>query len=69
LAGAELPPRPEQWDIQSGWTKYHHYADGSSYSEHVEYPMHDGRPEDMLVFDVETMPEYHPYSVLATAAT
>ncbi|KAF8267209.1 DNA polymerase family A-domain-containing protein [Lactarius quietus] len=26
-------------------------------------------PEKMLVFDVETMPEYHPYAVIACAAT
>ena len=69
LVGAQLPPTPDHWDIQAGWTKYHYRADGSSYSEHVEYPHHDGKPEQMIVFDVETMPEYHPYAVVACAAT
>ena len=69
LVEAQLPPAPENWDIQAGWTKYHYRPDGSSYSEHVQYPHHDGKPEQMLVFDVETMPEYHPYAVLACAAT
>ncbi|KAH9024697.1 DNA polymerase family A-domain-containing protein [Lactarius pseudohatsudake] len=69
LVKAQLPPAPDHWDIQAGWTKYHYRPDGSSYSEHVEYPHHDGKPEQMLVFDVETMPEYHPYAVIACAAT
>ncbi|KAI0319735.1 DNA polymerase family A-domain-containing protein [Amylostereum chailletii] len=69
LSVAELPPRPEEWDIQSGWTKYHFHADGSSYSEHVEYPHHHGQPEDMLTFDVETMPNYSPYPIMACVAT
>ena len=69
LVSAQLPPVPDQWEIQAGWTKYHHRPDGSSFSEHVESPCHDGKPESMLVFDVETMPEYHPYAVLACAAS
>ena len=69
LASATLPPKPENWQIQSGWTKYYHRADGSSYSEHVATPLHDGRPEEMLVFDVETMPKYHPYAIMACAVT
>ncbi|KAH9168136.1 DNA polymerase family A-domain-containing protein [Lactarius sanguifluus] len=69
LVKAQLPPTPDHWDIQAGWTKYYYRPDGSSYSEHVEYPHHDGKPEQMLVFDVETMPEYHPYAVIACAAT
>ena len=69
LAESHLPPTPDHWDIQAGWTKYHYRSDGSSYSEHVEYPHHDGKPEKMLVFDVETMPEYHPYAVVACAGT
>ncbi len=66
---AQLPPPPDQWYIQAGWTKYHYRPDGSSYSEHVEYPHHDGKPEQMLVFDIETLPGYHPYAVIACAAT
>ncbi|KAI6157921.1 DNA polymerase family A-domain-containing protein [Pisolithus tinctorius] len=69
LASSELPPRPDYWDIQSGWTKYYFHSDGSSYSEYVEYPQHDGKPEEILVFDVETMPSYHPYAVIACAAS
>ncbi|KAI0063819.1 gamma DNA-directed DNA polymerase [Artomyces pyxidatus] len=69
LSATDLPPRPDQWDIQSGWTKYHYYPDGSSYSVHVDFPEHDGRMEDAVVFDVETMPEYHPYAVMACLAT
>ena len=64
-----LPPKPEFFDVQSGWTKYYYLPDGSSYSEHVAYPEHDGQPEQMLVFDVETMPPHHPYAVLACAAS
>lgn len=69
LAQDALPPKPEYFDVQSGWTKYYHLPDGSDYSEHVAYPEHDGQPEQMLVFDVETMPPYHPYAVLACAAS
>lgn len=69
LASSELPPKPEEWHIQPGWTKYIYKPDGSSYCEHVEYPEHDGRPEQMLVFDVETMPAYSPYAIMACAAS
>lgn len=68
-ASIPIPPRPDCWHIQSGWTKYHYSPDGSSYSEHVEAPYHNGKPEEMLTFDVETMPKYHPYPVIACAAT
>lgn len=60
---------PENWDIQPGWIKYHYEADGSSYSEHVPYPMHDGKPEQLLAFDVETMPKYHLFPIMACAAS
>ena len=63
------PPLPDHWQIQAGWTKYHYRPDGSSFSEYVEFPSHDAKPETMLVFDVETMPRYHPYAVLACAAS
>ena len=69
LAGCELPPRPDYWDVQSGWMKYYFHPDGSSYSEYVDFPQHDGKPEEILVFDVETMPSYHPYPVIACAAS
>jgi DNA polymerase gamma 1 len=66
FANASLPPMPEQWDLrQAGWTRYHYRPDGSSYSEHVPYPDED----EALVFDVETMPNYHPHAVMACAAS
>ncbi|KAF9218678.1 hypothetical protein BS17DRAFT_741842 [Gyrodon lividus] len=69
-SSSELPPKPEHFDIQSGWTKYYHRPDGSSYSKHVDYPHYDdGKAEEMLVFDVETMPPYHSYPVMACAAS
>ncbi|KAG0693387.1 DNA polymerase family A-domain-containing protein [Suillus ampliporus] len=69
FACSELPPKPDHWDIQSGWTKYHFLPDGSSYSEHVEFPQHEGNAEEVLTFDVETMPPYHPYAIMACAAS
>ncbi|THV00821.1 gamma DNA-directed DNA polymerase [Dendrothele bispora CBS 962.96] len=69
LAEATIPPIPENWDLQPGWTKYYHAEDGSGYAEHVEYPEHDGKPEQLLVFDIETMPKYHHYPVIACAAS
>ncbi|KAF8895021.1 gamma DNA-directed DNA polymerase [Gymnopilus junonius] len=69
FASSRLPPKPDHWHIQSGWTKYYHMLDGSSYAEHVETPVHDGKPETMLTFDVETMPNYHPYAIMACAAS
>ncbi|KAH7908894.1 DNA polymerase family A-domain-containing protein [Hygrophoropsis aurantiaca] len=69
FASIDLPPKPDCWDIQSGWTKYHFLPDGSSYSEHVDYPQHNGKPEEMLAFDVETMPPYHPFAIMACAAS
>ncbi|RPD69572.1 gamma DNA-directed DNA polymerase [Lentinus tigrinus ALCF2SS1-7] len=69
LATAQLPPKPDDWHLQAGWTRYSFMPDGSSYSEHVEFPEFDGKPEQMLVFDVETMPEYHEYAVMACAVS
>ena len=69
LASLQLPPKPDNWHIQSGWTKYYHVSNGLSYSEHIDVPAHDGKPEDMLVFDVESMPNYHPHAVMACAAS
>ncbi|TEB14046.1 gamma DNA-directed DNA polymerase [Coprinellus micaceus] len=68
-ASKQLPPKPDYWQLQSGWMKYHFGPDGSSYFEPVDYPMHHGKPETMLTFDVETMPPYHPYPVMACAAS
>ncbi|KAF7308725.1 POLAc domain-containing protein [Mycena chlorophos] len=73
LAAHKIPPIPDgsDWNLtQSGWTKYYHMEDGSSYSEAVDYPRKDdGNPEDMLVFDVETLPNYHPHAIMACAAS
>lgn len=69
FASQKLPPKPDHWHVQSGWTKYHYLPDGSSYSEHVEAPIHNGKPEELLTFDVETMPNYHPYAIMACAAS
>ncbi|KAF9448854.1 hypothetical protein P691DRAFT_729009 [Macrolepiota fuliginosa MF-IS2] len=69
FSSIQLPPKPEDWEIRSGWTKYTYVPDGASYSEPVDFPMHDGKPEQMLAFDVETMPKYHPYAIMACAAS
>lgn len=69
LSTSELAPKPDLWHIQAGWTKYHYHSDGSSYSTHIPYPEHDGRPEDMLVFDVETMWGLSQFPVMACAAS
>ncbi|KAE9382461.1 hypothetical protein BT96DRAFT_952169, partial [Gymnopus androsaceus JB14] len=65
----ELPPIPDDWQLQAGWTKYYHSSDGSGYCKHVPFPAHDGEPESLLTFDVETMPKYHKYPILACAAS
>lgn len=69
FSSVQLPPKPEHWEIRSGWTKYTHMPDGASYSEPVNFPIHGGQPEDMLVFDVETLPKHHPYAIMACAAS
>ncbi|KAJ7583649.1 gamma DNA-directed DNA polymerase [Mycena floridula] len=70
FASTEIPPQPESWDIVSpGWTKYIYESDGSSYTEPVPYPMHDGQPEQILSFDIETMPKYHLFPIMACAVT
>ncbi len=69
FASIQLPPKPEHWDIRSGWTQYTYVPDGASYSEPVDFPMHNGKPVQTLVFDVETLPKYHPYAIMACAAT
>lgn len=69
FASSDLPPRPEHWNLQAGWTKYVHAADGSSYCVPVDYPEHNGQPETMLVFDVETLPAECLYAIMACAAS
>ncbi|KAF9233803.1 DNA polymerase family A-domain-containing protein [Melanogaster broomeanus] len=48
ISSTELPLKPEHFDIQSGWTQYYHRPDGSSYSEHVDYPHHGGKAESLM---------------------
>lgn len=63
LANVKAPPKPESWNTQTaGWTKYIHQKDGSSYFTSVPAP-----EEDMLSFDIETMPNYHQFAVMACA--
>lgn len=64
FADFRIPPKPDYWHIHSGWTKYYHAEDGSGYYELVDAP-----DEEMLSFDVETMPKYHPYAVMACAVS
>ncbi|KAJ7281679.1 DNA polymerase family A-domain-containing protein [Mycena rebaudengoi] len=68
-----LPPIPDasEWNLQqTGWTKYYFMPDGSSYSEAVDFPRkEDGSAEDLLTFDVETLPNYHPNAIMACAAS
>ncbi|TRM64310.1 DNA polymerase family A-domain-containing protein [Schizophyllum amplum] len=66
FAEMDIPPVPEshEFEVRSGWTKYHYLPEGGSYSEHVEYP-----DEDMLAFDVETLPNIHMYPIMACAAS
>ncbi|KAF8306703.1 hypothetical protein DL93DRAFT_2232500 [Clavulina sp. PMI_390] len=61
LAAATLPPVPDEWIHESGWTKYN--SDGSF--EFVE----DLGDEALITFDVETMPNYSNYAIIAAAAT
>ncbi|KAG8916545.1 DNA-directed DNA polymerase gamma mip1 [Tulasnella sp. 417] len=61
LSQNTLPSLPESWVHQSGWTKY--YPDGSF--EAVESP----GEESMLCFDVETLPNYHNYAIMACAVS
>ena len=64
FSSASLPPKPDCWNLQSGWTKYIYKDDGSSYHIPVDYP-----DDAALSFDVETLPHYHPYPIMACAAS
>ncbi|KAJ1311778.1 hypothetical protein OPQ81_010245 [Rhizoctonia solani] len=57
----ELPPKPEQFIHHPGWTRYD--PDGSF--KHVE----DLGSESAICFDVETLPEYSPFAVMACAVS
>ncbi|EJU01791.1 hypothetical protein DACRYDRAFT_94814 [Dacryopinax primogenitus] len=62
FARVTLPLVPETWALVSGWTMY--TSDGS-----CEPVPHLPEDEQAAVFDVETMPHYSPYPVIACAAT
>lgn len=59
FAGLDIPPQPEKWVKQSGWTRY---KDGKT--EAIVAP-----DEDMLVFDVEVLYKISPFAVMACAAS
>ncbi|PCH35004.1 DNA/RNA polymerase [Wolfiporia cocos MD-104 SS10] len=69
FAGAELPPMPKEWCTDPGWTRYIYVSNGHYLCDPVECPMFDGKPEQMLAFDVETLPECCPYPMMACAVS
>jgi DNA polymerase gamma 1 len=64
FAFTHLPPKPDYWNLQPGWTKYVHQDDGSSYHIPVNHP-----DDAALSFDVETLPNCHPYPIMACAVS
>lgn len=64
FAFASLPPKPDYWNLQSGWTKYVHQDDGSSYHVPVDHP-----DDAALSFDIETLPNCHSYPIMACAVS
>ncbi|KIM24796.1 hypothetical protein M408DRAFT_331614 [Serendipita vermifera MAFF 305830] len=58
-----IPPK-NVWVRKSGWTRYTLDAGNWKVEEGV-----GPYEEDTLVFDVETMPKYHKYAIMATAAS
>lgn len=56
-----LLPKPDGFLREAGWTKYN--PDGSC--EHVE----DLSSETAICFDVETLPEYSPFAIMACAVS
>lgn len=60
FAKLDLPPPPEKWVKQSGWTMY---KDGKT--EAIIAPS----DEEMLVFDVEVLYKISPFAVMACAAS
>jgi DNA polymerase gamma 1 len=64
FSSASLPPKPEHWNLQSGWTKYVYQDDGSSYHIPIDHP-----DDPALSFDIETLPRYHPYPIMACAVS
>ncbi|KAG8830809.1 DNA-directed DNA polymerase gamma mip1 [Serendipita sp. 399] len=67
FAACQVPQQPQdsEWRHWSGWTKYTLDSDGRVIAERNVGPS----DEAMLVFDVETMPKYHNYAVMACAVS
>jgi len=64
FASTSLPPKPDYWSLQAGWTKYVHKDDGSSYHIPVDHP-----DDAVLSFDIEGLPNCHPYAIMACAVS
>ncbi|KZO98242.1 hypothetical protein CALVIDRAFT_553933 [Calocera viscosa TUFC12733] len=62
FANIPLPPIPDSWALASGWTRY--APDGSA-----EPVPHLPPEEQAVVFDIENMPHYSSYAIIACAAT
>lgn len=60
FARHELPPRPANWEVQAGWTRYNENGSVSR----VEFP-----DEACLSFDTEVLYKVSPYPVMACAAS
>ncbi|KAM3066540.1 DNA-directed DNA polymerase gamma mip1 [Clarireedia jacksonii] len=60
FARVNAPQRPQEWQHQSGWTKY--YEDGTT--ESVDAPN-----DDMLCFDTEVMWKESSFAVMACAVS
>jgi len=54
-----VPPIPEMWSTDSGWTKYQHNV-----TTRVDYPT-----GDCLIFDVEVLAKIGHHPIIATAAS
>ncbi|KZT07053.1 gamma DNA-directed DNA polymerase [Laetiporus sulphureus 93-53] len=68
FARETLPEIPMEWTVQSGWTR-HCIKNGLMESQSVDFPEFEGKPEEMLAFNVETLPADSPYPILACAAS
>ncbi|KZT61440.1 hypothetical protein CALCODRAFT_514748 [Calocera cornea HHB12733] len=62
FARTHLPAPPEEWARQSGWTRY---APDGSYEPVPHLPP----DETALTFDIENMPHYSSYPIIACAAS
>jgi len=61
LAAGSLPPQPDKWILQEGWTKYD-YVSKKCYA--VDYP-----EEEAVVLDVEVLVPEGNFPAIATAAS